>query len=174
MEYKIGQIYFWKDTDSLFGKLIDFYNIKTFGKSNTTHCGIIAEISADNVLIYEAGDKGFEKSEYPKSWLDNKITSGNVMIGEVNEKMFNVKNNCEIYIGVKYSWIDIVMITLKLIGLKIKLLTGKKEIICSEAVNYVVYDSTKKTNFAAEYGINPDAVTPQHIYQSKQITIVSK
>lgn len=174
--YKQGQIYFWNDKgESLFGKAITYYNKRTFPNNEwlPTHCGIITKIiDNEHILIHEAGPKGFSSSTYPMAWLDEKIEQGYCQIGECNEKLVDVFENAEKYVGIGYGWLDILTIAFSLFtGFRLGL-TGNNKIICSEAVNYVIYDSTKKVNFAAEYEISPDAVTPAHIYLSKQTKIL--
>jgi hypothetical protein len=172
MEFKIGDIYFYKNTDNLFGKAIDLYNKKVFKKSDATHVGIIADVSNTQVLIFESMPQGFVQSWYDKSWLEAVLLEDTVHMGRVNGKMTDVLKNCKVYENIGYGWLDIVTIGIFYItGLRLSL-TKKNKIICSEAVNYVIYDSTKSINFAAEYGISPDQVTPQHIFLSKQITIL--
>jgi hypothetical protein len=167
MKYKTGQIFFWYSTSNLFGKAIDYFNQKEYGQSDTTHCGIVANVS-DKVIIYEASSKGFKSSEYAISWLDEQVKKGIVHIGEVKQKMNDVEENCKKYQGIKYGWLDILGIAFfYLTGYKLSL-TGKNSIICSEAVSRVVYDSTKSVDFQKEYNINYDLITPQQIFMSKQ------
>jgi hypothetical protein len=169
MEYKVGQIFFWNNSDSLFGKIITLYNNKVFGRSDCVHCGIISEVEKDRVLIHEAGDNGFNSSWYKITWLDERIKDGKVKIKETIEPLTNVFNNCEKYVGIGYGWLDIITIAIGfLTGFKISL-TDKNKIICSEAVSYVIYDSSKQVNIAAEYGLAPDQVTPMHIFLSQQL-----
>jgi hypothetical protein len=166
MIYKEGMIFFWNGTSDLFGKLITIYNKKTFGQSDATHCGIIAEVKDTTLLCYESTKSGFIQTTYDKSWFD---TSPNIKIKETIEPLTNVKSNCEQYEGIGYGWLDIITIAIGfLTGFKLNL-TGKNKIICSEAVNYVIYDSSKEVNIAAEYGIAPDEVTPMHIFMSQQV-----
>jgi hypothetical protein len=173
MKFKEGQIFFWKGEYGLFSKSINYYNKKKFGRSDCTHCGIIAEVNRDTVLIYEANKNGFEQNYYEIKWLNNQIELGIVHIGECNEKVTNVLKNCEKYKDIKYGWIDIVMIGLSFIlGKKLMVITGKNSIICSEAVCRVLYDCTKTIDFQAEYGLLFDYITPEHIFLSKQVTIL--
>lgn len=170
MKLKVGQIYFWNSNEGLFGKAITYFNKKVFGRSDATHCGIIAQILDDDVLIYEAGNKGFLASWYSRDFLEN---NKNVHIGEVKETMLFVKQNCDKYQGIRYGWLDILGIGLSyLFGWRVLGITGKNALICSEAVSRVIYDCTKQTNFSAEYGVKYDAVTPQHIFQSKFVKII--
>lgn len=181
MKYKIGQIYFIKSEGDLFSNATTFYNNKIFPNEKwlPTHVGIIAEVDVMNeqgedcALIYESTGAGFKSSLYPNYWLDNRIKEGKVKIGECSEKLTNVLENCETYKDISYGWLDILGLAIHYI-FKIDLFsTGKNKIICSEAVNYVIYDSTKTINFAAEFGLSPDEITPAHIFKSKQQRIVS-
>ena len=181
MEYKLGQIFFWRDTTSTFGKVIDAYNKKTFPeKANEwlpTHCGMFVGHKVEDIpyeLIAEATDKGFlvDNNWYETWWLNVKLQQKTIAVGQVNEPMKNVYENAKKYEGIGYGWLDIIMIGISMLtGYKLGL-TGKNKIICSEGVNYVVYDSTKTINFAAEYGLPPDQISPAHIYLSKQVTIL--
>ena len=174
MKYKIGQIYFWRSTDDLFGKAINYFNNKSFPNNEwlPTHVGIITDIRGQDVLIHEAGQNGFSSSLYWSTNLDKAIEKGSCKIGECNEKLTDVFENAEKYVGIGYGWLDIISLAIQYFtGLDL-FDTGKNKIICSEAVNYVIYDSTKKVNFAAEYGISPDEITPSHIFLSKQVRVL--
>ncbi|MCF7861157.1 hypothetical protein K9M79_02840 [Candidatus Woesearchaeota archaeon] len=175
MKYKQSQIYFWRSSEDLFGKAITYYNNKTFPNQEwlPTHVGIISQVdnTTKKVLIHEAGPNGFLSSWYDFEWLENKIKEGYVKIGETKEPLNdNVFPACEKYKGIRYGWLDIIGIALNyLIGWKLLGITGKNAIICSEAVSRIIYDCSKKTNIADEYGIVYDAVTPAHIYLSKYL-----
>ena len=173
MKYRKGQLYFIKN-NSFFGKGISYYNLRTFGRSDCTHIGIITNVnSLDNkVEIAEATSKGFIFNEYDSRKLNRQILEGKVHIGEVNEELKNVREICKKYEGIRYGYLDILGIGLSgLIGWKVLGITGKNAIICSEAVSRVIYDCTKKIDFAKEYNIKFDAITPEHIYLSKQVKI---
>ena len=172
MKFKTGQLFFWNGKGSFAAWFIRLYNFKTFGDRNLpTHIGIITKVERTKVQIHEATNKGFVKSWYDKDWLLGRIEAGVVEIGEVSEKMTDVEKHADAYLGIGYGWLDIFTLALSfLIGFKFGL-TGKNKIICSEGVNYVIYDSTKKINFAAEYGVIPDSITPAHIYLSKSVKI---
>lgn len=175
MKYKVGQIYFWNSNEDLFGKAITYYNKKTFGKSDCTHVGIISQVTADGkeVMIHEAGDKGFTSSWYPVTWLDEKITTGNVHIGQTKEPLKNVFEACEKYLNIGYGWLDIFAIFISMFtGFKFGL-TGTNKLICSEAVSRIIYDCTKTVNIAEEFNIPYDEVTPMHIFNSKYVEILS-
>lgn len=173
MKYKQGQIYFWNSTSDLFGKAIRLYNMKNFKESKTSHCGIISEVTDKQVIIYEAGENGFLPSRYDKSWLEQKIKEGVIHIGETKEELTDVLKNCKKYEGIRYGYLDIIGIGLNyLFGWKLLGITGKNAIICSEAVSRVIYDCSNKIDFAKEYKIKFDAVTPMHIYKSKQVKIL--
>jgi len=172
MNFKVGQIYFWNGGGWL-GSIIRKYNLLKFKRSDVTHCGIIAAVSQNEVLIYEATEKGFVKSYYPIPWLCNKIDLGFCYIGQPREETRNVLENCQKYEGRSYAWIDYLAIGLAFIFPKIKI-SGENSLICSEAVARVRYDSSKTINFAKEYGISYDTLTPEHIFLSKQIKILTK
>jgi hypothetical protein len=174
MKYKIGQIYFIKSEEGLFSKATNYYNNKKFGQSDTTHCGIIADVYDDKkVLIFEATGDGFISSVYDTSWLNIMQENGRVHIGETKEKVKDVFENCMKYRNVKYGWLDIIGIGLSfLFGWKVLGITGKNKVMCSEAVCRVLYDCTKNIDFEKEYKIKFDAITPEHIFLSKQIKII--
>lgn len=174
MKYKIGQIYFIKSEDDLFSKATNYYNMREFKRSDTTHVGIIADTNDKQVLIYESTGQGFISSWYDKAWLNIMIENGRVNIGETKETIKDVWINCEKYKGVGYGWLDIIGIALHmLVGWKVLGLTGKNKIICSEAVCRVLYDCSKTIDFEKEYGIKFDAISPEHIFLSKYISIKS-
>ena len=106
MKLKVGQIYFWNSTEDLFARLITAYNMKFFKKSKCIHVGIIAAISENDVLIYEALDT-FKASWYPKSWIEARINDGKVYIGETKEELKNVYGACESYKGIGYGWLKL-------------------------------------------------------------------
>jgi hypothetical protein len=174
MKYKIGQLYFVRDTSELFGKGINYFNQKKFPNNKwlPTHVGIITDIRGTDLLIHEAGPNGFTSSLYSMEGVDKQIETEYAKIGECNEKLQDVFVNAEHYLGIGYGWLDILDIAIHYYtGLDL-FNTGKNKIICSEAVNYVIYDSTKKVNFAAEYLVSPDEVSPAHIFLSKQVRIL--
>jgi len=173
MEFKKGQIFFWRSSNTFFSLVIKLYNYKKFNDADLpTHVGIITKVEKTRVQIHEATNKGFVKSWYDIKWLNGRIKADVVSIGECKEKLTYVEQNADKYLGIGYGWLDIITIGLSLLT-KFKFgLTGKNKIICSEAVNYVIYDSTKKINIAAEYGISTDSVTPAHIYLSTSVRIL--
>lgn len=169
MEYKVGDLFFWNG-DGFYSNAIRIYNKRKFKQSDVTHIGIISKVEKDKVLIHEAVNKGFISSWYNIKWLNE---SDKVRIGRVNQKMNNVFENCEKYKDIGYGWLDIFGLVLSgLFGYKLLGITGKNKLICSEAVSRIVYDSTKSVNFAKEYNIVYDGVTPQHIFLSKFVKII--
>jgi hypothetical protein len=174
---KVGQIFFWNGgTETIMGKLITHYNLKTFKRSDTTHCGIIAEIRtaphnssfSPAVLIYEAGNSGFKPREVPLYWFEQ----SQVKIGETKEAVKGVLEACKRYENIGYAWFDLVAIMLKYYtGLNLNI-TGKNSLICSEAVCRVLYDCSKSIDFQKEYKIPFDLITPEHIFLSKQVRII--
>lgn len=194
MKY-LNKIYFWNDKgESLFGKIINHYNETEFPKKGIkyldenrnikywlpTHVGHIVLEEEDRVLIAEAGPKGYlvQGNWYSKSWLDEKIKQGYVKLGETKEKLTNVYENALKYEGIKYSWINIIFhginLYLKMIGKKpINYTDGIKLLHCSEGESRLIYDSSKKTDFAREYNIPFDDISPAHIFLSKQIKILN-
>jgi hypothetical protein len=171
MKYKTGQIYFIKSRDNLIGKLIDYYNRKKFGQSDATHCGIINDVNNEQVCIYEAGTNGFQPNWYAISWLDEMIKNGKVKLKQTKIKLNNVDETCDKYQDIGYGYLDILGIVCSfLFGWKVIGITGKNKMICSEAVCRVLYDcSNKKIDFEKEYGIKFDAISPEHLFLSKQL-----
>ena len=53
-KFKVGQVVLFNDSSSFFSKLITKYNLDNYGESKCVHAGIIARVSDDKVLIYEA------------------------------------------------------------------------------------------------------------------------
>jgi hypothetical protein len=173
MEIKIGQIYFWNDEESFYGKAIRVYNLREFKRSDCTHVGIITDVTKDYIEIAEAVSKGFTISNYEKWWVENKTKEGKIKIGQTKLGLKNVREFAKKYEGIAYGWLDILGIGLHgLFGWKVLGLTGKNKIICSEAVVRILYDaSDKKIDFEKEYKIKFDAITPEHIFLSKQVKI---
>ena len=169
MKLQVGDLYFWNG-NNFYSNAIRIYNKRKFKQSDVTHIGIISKVEKDRVLIHEAVNKGFISSWYDKKWLNE---SENVRIGRINQKMNNVFENCEKYKNIGYGWLDIFGLVLSgLFGYKLLGITGKNKLICSEAVSRIIYDSTKSVNFAKEYNIVYDGVTPQHIFMSKDVKII--
>lgn len=176
MIYRTGQIYFVKG-DGFLANVTTIYNKRTFPNNDwlPTHVGIISKVDYSNrlVTVHEATSKGFLPNTYSFGWLDTNINEGKVKIGETYEKLKNVYSNAEQYEGIGYGYLDLVGIGISsLTGFKYGL-TGKNKLICSEGVNYVIYDSSRFTNFSAEYGICPDQISPAHIFCSQQIRILT-
>jgi hypothetical protein len=173
MKFEVGQIYFWNSNESLFAKLITAFNMKFFKQSKCIHVGIIAAITETEVLIYEALDK-FKSSWYSQDWIKERMDEGKVHIGQTKEALKDVYGACESYKGIGYGWLDIIGLGLSyLFGYRLKGITGKNALICSEAVSRVIYDTSKAINIAKEFGIEYDAVTPMHIFTSKQVKILN-
>lgn len=171
MEFKEGQIlnFTWK---SFYGKLIQVYNYREYKKKGPTHSAIIGEVKEYSVIVYEAINSGFQAKEYGKEELRSYIKSGNCVVGETYIKLNNVKENCEKYLGAPYAWTDIFYIALYvLIGKSaFKLSTNAKNLICSEAVTRVLYDSSnKQINFENEYNKPYSFIAPSDIQHSKYI-----
>lgn len=166
---KVGQIFFWNGgSEGFLGKAITYFNMKTFGRSDCTHCGIISYVGDYAIEIYEAGNKGFFPREVSKEWFEQP----QVKIGECKEKVSDVLQACEKYEKIKYGWFDLIAIMLKYYtGLNLNI-TGKNSLICSEAVCRVLYDCSKSIDFQKEYKIPFDLITPEHIFLSKQVRII--
>jgi hypothetical protein len=168
MQIKVGDIYFINDKNSLFGRLITYYNNKIFKQSDVTHCGIVTKVESDRILIHEAG-KIFNSSWYEDWWLEARINEGKVKFTRSKTKLNKVFETAESYNHIGYGWLDIIGIGLHaLFDWKVLGITGKNKLICSEAVVRILYDcSDKEINFEDEYGIKFDAISPQHIWLSK-------
>jgi hypothetical protein len=164
---------FFINSDSIFSKLITFYNYVKFGSSDATHVGIVAAEDKCNILVFESLAKGFTRSVYEKDWIEKQIKDGRVELKQTNKLIKNVKKTCEKYEGVKYGKINIIIHAINLfltsfLKFKIKYSDGIVSMHCSEAVSRVLYDcSNKRINFEKEYGKPFDNVSPQEIYMSK-------
>lgn len=173
-QFKIGDVlnFSW---DSVYGKVIKLYNYKEYGYSKEnkwTHSAIIGDIQGDNVIVYEALNKGFVKNTYSIKQLNNWLKNKYMIVGVPIKPLTNVTKNCEKYIGTPYGWFDIFNIGLYLIFKKFAftISTGTKQIICSEAVARILYDSSKKQiEFEKEFNKKYDLITPIDLYYSKQI-----
>lgn len=166
--YKTGQVimFNWKNW---YSNLIRFYNHKYYGIKGWSHCGIIIEVSKNEVLIAEAIAKGFVITWYPKWFMDEKISENKITIGESKIPLRNIKKITYSYEGTPYSWVDAFGILLSLFGIIIKL-TGAKKVICSEIVCRILYDaSNKKLDFEKEFDKPFDRITPTDIFLSKQL-----
>ena len=167
MRFKEGQIVFFKN-DSIYSKIISFYNFSVYGERGFTHVGIITKVLKDNIQIHEALSKGFTKSYYSKLEMEALIDLGDLEIKSAG-KLNKVFENAEKYLGRPYAWFDIFGIILSFLfkfrGLRF---TGANKLICSEAVARILYDSSNKTiDFVKEYDKHYGLITPMDIYKSK-------
>jgi len=169
MKFKTGNIVFF-NWGGFYSSLIERHNKKEYGQKGYTHIGIITKIKKNEVQIHEALSRGFVKSWYPKSFLEDKKKEGKVEIKEINKTLKLVEENADQYLGNSYAWKDIISIIISSIfGFRLLRLTGADKLICSEAVARILYDaSNKKINFAEEYDKPYDLITPMDIYYSEQ------
>lgn len=90
------------------------------------------------------------------------------MIREVKKQydLAGVKKNAEKYLGNEYAWKDIILIVIHwFTGFKFG--GDSNSLICSEAVARILYDSSgKEINFAQEYDMPYDLITPVLVYDS--------
>lgn len=168
MKFEVGQVVFFNGK-SLYSKLIQVYNFINFRQTGCTHVGIITKVEEDNVLIHESVSKGFVKSYYNKAKLNKQIKNRSIFIKAPNKKLTNVYKHAEKYLGRPYAWFDILGLAFSFIsGFKILKLTGANQLICSEAVSRILYDSSnKKINLSEEYSKPYDLICPIEIYLSK-------
>ena len=176
MEIKEGQVILFKYNDSFFMKLISFGNLIRYGTTGWTHAAIVGEVDKVNGIawVYEALDKGFTRTEggYGIEWLKKKHAEGEIEIGETIKPLNNIKGNCEKYLGIPYGWVDIFYCALWVFFGKssFSFSTGAKELICSEAVARILYDSSnKEIDFVKEFGKSYDIITPMDLKISSQI-----
>tara|TARA_R100000501_G_C2568461_1_gene76274 strand:+ start:143 stop:703 length:561 start_codon:yes stop_codon:yes gene_type:complete len=152
------------------GTIIRWRNKIKYGESGWTHVGIITEDCGENVRIHEAVSKGFVSSQYPKYWLENKINKGVCLIGTPQQKLHNIKENADKYLGRDYSFTDLFNIMIYWISGKTLFKQTANHLICSEAVTRILYDaSKKKIDFEKEYKIPYDLIEPMHIRNSQQV-----
>lgn len=181
---KQGDLFFIKN-EGIYGKLINHYNKRKFKTNGPTHVGIIISCDKENVIIYEALNRGFVANNYERWWLDLKIKQGVVFIKRPIYNLKNVKENSDKYLGKKYGWYDIFKIGLfYLFGFKGIYFTGANKIICSEAVSRILYDCSdkkiklgydkRKNKKDSEYKIPFDLITPMHVYKSKYMKYIKK
>lgn len=173
IKFKQGDVllFSWQ---SIPGVIIKLHNIVAKGKNGWrwTHAAIIGEVKKYSVVVYEATSKGFIKSEYGKAELTKYVKSKNCIKGTTKQPLTEVLENCEKYLGRPYGWIDILSIGLYLVfgKLSFNISTKSKNLICSEAVARILYDSSdKKLDFEKEFNKSFDLITPQNLYNSKQI-----
>lgn len=170
MKYKIGDVVFFNNPNSWFGKLITTYNIRKYGFSNATHVGIISNVNKDSVIIHEAYSKGFVTNVYTNEQLKWGLDNDRVHIKRSKIKLFDVPYNADKYLGRGYSYFDIVRIGFTfIIGFHIFNFGCSKHLICSEAVSRILYDSSnKKLNLSAEFKKPYDLITPMDIFISRE------
>ena len=172
MEYKAGMILNFKSYEDFIGKLVRWKNQRIDKTNGYTHTAIIGEANPGYCVVYEAGQKGFSKSNYDNSWLNNKLAEGYLEVGETIIAVRDVKKYCEKYLGTPYGFSTIFLIAIYfLLGKKaINVSDGVKTLICSEAICRVLYDaSDKKVDFMAEFGKPFDTIEPQDLSKSQQI-----
>jgi hypothetical protein len=169
---KVGQVLNVK-RKTVYGKLIGWRNARIYGKEhNWTHSAIITEIQEGKILIHEALGKGFVSNYHNIKEVEEKIENGEYILGTVNKKLNKVKENADKYLGRGYGFLDILHILYYWIfGTNAKFLfTGAQNLICSEAVSRILYDSSgKEVDFEKEFLIPFDLIEPMHLWQSEQI-----
>jgi hypothetical protein len=172
MKLKVGQVLNVK-SKTIYGKLIGWRNSRIYGKEyNWTHSAIVTEIKKGKVLIHEALSKGFVSKYHDKKEVEEKIKDGSFIVGNVNKKLKDVKKFADKYLGRGYGFLDILHILYYWIwGTEAKFLfTGAQNLICSEAVSRILYDSSgKRINFEKEFEIPFDLIEPMHLWQSRMI-----
>lgn len=167
MEFKEGQILNCKGW-GIFGFLVRLRNKFVWGETGWAHSAIITEVGEDYIFIAEALNKGFVITAYDKWWLENKLEEGFFVLGEVKKDINNIKENAKKYVGIPYGWLDI--FTILFSGFSKYNNSGAKNLICSEAVCRILYDSSnKKINFEEEFGVRYDLIEPMHLWKSNQI-----
>jgi hypothetical protein len=172
MNFKVGQVLNSKGS-GFYGKLIRFRNSLAYGKEhNWAHSAIITSIEKNKVLVHEALSQGFIANYYEKSDIEDKINKGYFSIGTPISPLKDVLKFAKNYEGKGYGFLDIFhIIIFWLFGTKSKFLfTHAQNLICSEAVARILYDSSnKKINFESEFEIPYDLIEPMHLWQSQQI-----
>ena len=189
MIFKQGNILNFGFKGNVFMKLIMIGNKIAYGKeAKWTHSAIIGEVGEipegpskgqKGCLVYEALGNGFVKNWYEVWWLIAQIKNGNIILGETVKPLSKVKENCEKYLGRPYSWTDILRISRYILtkGKSINTYDSDKELICSEAVARILYDSSNKkivlgysqTKEESEFDKPFDLITPMDLAISKQI-----
>ena len=155
--------------------MVKFHNYIKYGYSKTnrwTHTAIIGEIIGDKIYVYEALTEGFTRVEYSYVELMGYLNDNLMVVGKSRMPLHNVKENCDKYLGRPYGFLDILSIILYTIfgNLSFKIYTGSKQLICSEAVARILYDSSKEViNFEIEFGKRYDLITPIDLYHSRYI-----
>lgn len=168
MEFKNGQAVLFNG-DGFISSCIRFYNRINYHERGWTHVGIITKVEDDRVLIHEALSEGFVCKYYKKSLLEERISDGEIQIKTPRYKLKNVKKCADNYLGRPYGYLDIASIAIStILGFRFLKTTGAKQIICSEAVSRVYYDSTnKRMNISKEFYKSFDLITPTEIDMSK-------
>jgi hypothetical protein len=154
--------------DSVYGKLIRFAT-----GSKWTHVGIIASEDSENVICFEALNKGLTKTVYSQEHIKRLEEQGVVSIKTVSLRTTPEKlvRACEKYEGAPYDWLSIFNIGFHFLFGKYALtFGGPRMVICSEFVARVLYElSNGGINFEEEYNKRFDFVTPADIFKSKYI-----
>ncbi len=173
MKFKVGQIVFFNNK-TFYAKIIILFNYMQYGEKGWAHNGIITKVNRESVIIQEAVSKGFIENVYSKKYLISRMIKKTVDIKETKKRLVFVHKNAKRYEGRPYGYLDIISLMFSLVLGKWSIgLTGAKQLICSEAVARVLYDSSiKKINFSKEYDKPYDLITPQDMYISKELKSV--
>lgn len=158
------------------GTSIKIHNYLLYGYSKEnkwTHTAIVSDIKVGGIIeVCEAQAQGVVFNTYSKEELQTYINNGNLIVGRAKMVLTNVREICLKYVGLPYGYLDIFNIILHTIfrDMIFTIPTGAKQVICSEAVARILYDSSdKKIDFEKEFKKRYDRISPIDLYHSKQI-----
>lgn len=175
IKIKTGDIinFSWNSWHGSFIKLHNYIRYGYSPQNKWTHSGIVVKTTKSDITVYEALKEGFVERVYKKETLNQWYEEKRIAVGTPNKPLITVKAYADKYLGAPYGWLDIFSIILyTLFGkLSFYISTGSKQLICSEAVARILYDSSqKKINFEKEFNKRYDLITPIDLYKSKRIT----
>jgi len=161
MNIDTGDLVFFRDTTSIYGKAITIYNHikhpaapKT--QKNLTHVGIVTTVNQDTVRVAEAkASTQLQTYTYNKNQLetDDSITVASV---DANVDAKTVKQYAERFEGRMYDYISIAALVLPFISFN----RNARELFCSEAVARIL-NKASTMHFD-----RPETITPMKRFRS--------
>lgn len=167
MKYKVGDVILFKSNGNFIEDAICYVT-----RSEYCHVGIVSEVHQYHIVVAEALTSGFTKRNHGIKALSEKPDKFTVLRSK--KKLTDINKHIDKYLGTTYGFIQLVAILLyRYTGYNVYD-NGTKELICSEAVARVLYDSSQQLlNFEEEFLKPYDYITPADIAVSKQLKQVS-
>lgn len=180
IKFKVGQVlnFSW---NGKFGRVIKFHNKVKFRdyelNPSPTHTAIVSKVTKDKVEIFEALTPVTKFTTFPKEELEAYIEQGHLQVLNSKVKLTNVRANCKKYEGVPYGkWTTFAAIGINIFSkfLATKIADNADNLICSELVARICYDSSnKKINIEKEFNITYHLITPAHYNVSKFFKVLN-